>query len=125
MQSSGGVIQASTAREQPFHRCSRGRWAEPSVGRPCEWDGSENLLCVDMGGTSFDMSLIVDGRPSVSNETEQEGLPLLLPLVEIHTIGAGGGSLAWLEAGALRVGPQRRARTRVRRATAGAVPNPP
>ena len=60
------------------------------------------------------MSLIVDGRPSVSNETEQEGLPLLLPLVEIHTIGAGGGSLAWLEAGALRVGPQ----------SAGADPGP-
>src|SRR3954453_19801299 len=73
-----------------------------------------NLLCVDMGGTSFDMSLIVNGRPTVSSETELEGLPVLMPLVDIHTIGAGGGSLAWLEAGALRVGPR----------SAGAAPGP-
>ena len=67
-----------------------------------------------MGGTSFDLSLIVDGRPTVSTETELEGLPILMPLVDIHTIGAGGGSLAWLEAGGLRVGPQ----------SAGADPGP-
>ena len=67
-----------------------------------------------MGGTSFDVSLIVDGKPSVSTETELEGLPILLSLVDIHTIGAGGGSLAWLEAGGLRVGPQ----------SAGADPGP-
>src|SRR5262249_58935918 len=65
-------------------------------------------------GTSFDMSLIVDGTPSVSTETELQGLPILMPLVDIHTIGAGGGSIAWLEAGALRVGPQ----------SAGADPGP-
>ena len=67
-----------------------------------------------MGGTSFDLSLVVDGQPTVSTETELEGLPVLMPLVDIHTIGAGGGSLAWLEAGGLRVGPQ----------SAGADPGP-
>lgn len=115
MQSSGGVIQAQTAREQPIHTLLSGPVGGTVGGGALALaTGRNNLLCVDMGGTSFDMSLIVDGRPSVSNETEQEGLPLLLPLVEIHTIGAGGGSLAWLEAGALRVGPQ----------SAGADPGP-
>jgi len=56
----------------------------------------------------------VDGKPTVSTETELEGLPVLMPLVDIHTIGAGGGSIAWLEAGGLRVGPQ----------SAGATPGP-
>src|SRR5438105_2609912 len=76
--------------------------------------GRPNLLCIDMGGTSFDLSLVVGGEPTVGTETELEGLPILMPLVDIHTIGAGGGSLAWLEAGGLRVGPQ----------SAGAVPGP-
>ena len=67
-----------------------------------------------MGGTSFDMSLIVDGKPNITSETTLEGLPLLMSIVDIHTIGAGGGSLAWLEAGAMRVGPQ----------SAGADPGP-
>lgn len=115
MQSSGGVIQSQTAREQPIHTLLSGPVGGTVGGSAlARATGRNNLLCVDMGGTSFDMSLIVDGRPSVSNETEQEGLPLLLPFVEIHTIGAGGGSLAWLEAGALRVGPQ----------SAGAEPGP-
>ena len=76
--------------------------------------GRPNLLCIDMGGTSFDVSLVVDGKPTSRRETELEGLPVLMPIVDIHTIGAGGGSLAWLEAGGLRVGPQ----------SAGADPGP-
>jgi N-methylhydantoinase A len=115
MQSSGGVIRARTAREQPVHTLLSGPVGGTIGGAALSSiTGRPNLLCIDMGGTSFDMSLIIDGKPSVSNETEQQGLPLLLPLVEIHTIGAGGGSLAWLEAGALRVGPQ----------SAGADPGP-
>lgn len=115
MQSNGGVIRATTAREQPIHTLLSGPVGGTiGGGALSEAIGRPNLLCVDMGGTSFDMSLIVDGKPSISNETELEGLPLLLSLVEIHTIGAGGGSLAWLEAGALRVGPH----------SAGADPGP-
>jgi N-methylhydantoinase A len=65
-----------------------------------------NLLGVDMGGTSFDLTLVIDGQPQLSTETSLEGLPLLMSVVDIHTIGTGGGSIAWIEAGGLRVGPQ-------------------
>ena len=74
----------------------------------------DHLLCIDMGGTSFDVSLIVDGRADLTLETELEGFTVLAPVVNMHTIGAGGGSVAWLEAGGLRVGPQ----------SAGARPGP-
>src|SRR5215470_8589064 len=115
MQSNGGITTAGKAREQPVQTLLSGPVGGTiggaalarAIDRP-------NLLCVDMGGTSFDLSLIVDGRPTVSTEAELEGLPILMPLVDIHTIGAGGGSLAWLEAGGLRVGPQ----------SAGAMPGP-
>ena len=115
MQSNGGVIRASSAREQPIHTLLSGPVGGTIGGAALSQVlGRPHLLCVDMGGTSFDMSLITNGNPNLSNETELEGLPLLLPIVEIHTIGAGGGSLAWLEAGALRVGPH----------SAGADPGP-
>ena len=67
-----------------------------------------------MGGTSFDASLIIDGLPSGSNEAKPEGLPVQMSIVDIHVIGAGGGSIAWQEAGAMRVGPQ----------SAGSMPGP-
>jgi N-methylhydantoinase A len=75
-----------------------------------------NLISVDMGGTSFDVSLIEDGRPGRTMEHEIEwGLPVYTPMVDVRTIGAGGGSLAWIDKGGLlRVGP----------ASAGAVPGP-
>jgi N-methylhydantoinase A len=115
MQSNGGITTAPKAREQPIHTLLSGPVGGTIGGAALSRrSGRENLLCVDMGGTSFDMSLIVEGSPSISSETELEGLPVLMPLVDIHTIGAGGGSLAWLEAGGLRVGPQ----------SAGADPGP-
>jgi N-methylhydantoinase A len=115
MQSNGGITTARKAREQPIHTLLSGPVGGTIGGAALSRQtGRENLLCVDMGGTSFDMSLIVEGSPSISSETELEGLPVLMPLVDIHTIGAGGGSLAWLEAGGLRVGPQ----------SAGADPGP-
>src|SRR5881392_3671897 len=58
-----------------------------------------------MGGTSFDVSLVVYGEPDVSTEASLEGFPLLMSVVNIHTVGAGGGSIAYNEAGGLRVGP--------------------
>ncbi|HVV57338.1 MAG TPA: hydantoinase/oxoprolinase family protein [Gaiellaceae bacterium] len=115
MQSNGGVTTARTARDQPIQTLLSGPVGGTIGGAAlARATGRPNLLCVDMGGTSFDLSLIVGGSPSVSTEAELEGLPVLLSLVDIHTIGAGGGSLAWLEAGGLRVGPQ----------SAGADPGP-
>jgi N-methylhydantoinase A len=115
MQSNGGVMTAAAARELPIQTLLSGPVGGTIGGQALSRTlNRPNLLCVDMGGTSFDASLIVNGRPSVSTETELEGLPVLMSLVDIHTIGAGGGSLAYLEAGALRVGPR----------SAGADPGP-
>jgi len=115
MQSNGGITTAAKARSQPIQTLLSGPVGGTIGGAALSrLTGRPNLLCVDMGGTSFDLSLIIDGRPTVSTETELQGLPVLMPLVDIHTIGAGGGSIAWLEAGGLRVGPQ----------SAGADPGP-
>jgi len=115
MQSNGGITTAAKARRQPIQTLLSGPVGGTIGGAALSRaTGRPNLLCVDMGGTSFDLSLIVDGKPTVSTETELQGLPVLMPLVDIHTIGAGGGSVAWLEAGGLRVGPQ----------SMGAVPGP-
>jgi N-methylhydantoinase A len=115
MQSNGGITTARSAREEPIQTLLSGPVGGTMGGAAlARATGRRNLLCIDMGGTSFDLSLVVDGEPTVSTETELEGLPVLMPLVDIHTIGAGGGSLAWIEAGGLRVGPQ----------SAGADPGP-
>ena len=115
MQSNGGVMTAAAARSLPIQTLLSGPVGGTIGGQALSQALKRpNLLCVDMGGTSFDASLIIDGQPSFSTETALEGLPVLMSLVDIHTIGAGGGSLAWLEAGALRVGPR----------SAGADPGP-
>ena len=115
MQSSGGIVTARSARDLPLQTLLSGPVGGTMGGvalarlldRP-------NLICVDMGGTSFDVSLIHDGHPDVTNEADLEGFPILMPVVSIHTIGAGGGSIAYTEAGGLRVGPE----------SAGATPGP-
>jgi N-methylhydantoinase A len=115
MQSSGGILKAQAARERPIQTLLSGPAGGAMGGAAlAEILGRRNLLCVDMGGTSFDISLVVDGKPETVQETSLEGLPLLMPIVKIHTIGAGGGSLAYVEAGGLRVGPE----------SAGAQPGP-
>jgi len=115
MQSNGGITSARSARAEPIQTLLSGPVGGTIGGAAlARANRRRNLLCIDMGGTSFDLSLVVDSQPTVSTETELEGLPVLMPLVDIHTIGAGGGSLAWLEAGGLRVGPQ----------SAGADPGP-
>ncbi|PJN35858.1 5-oxoprolinase [Streptomyces sp. CB02959] len=115
MQSSGGVVNADFARRNPLQTLLSGPVggtmggvaAAALLGRP-------NAICIDMGGTSFDVSLVLHGRPDISNEGVADGFPVLMPLVNLHTIGAGGGSIATAEAGGLRVGPE----------SAGAVPGP-
>lgn len=115
MQSSGGVLTAESARRHPLQTLLSGPVGGAMGGvELAEVSGRRNLIGVDMGGTSFDVSLVVDGKPDVSTEAKLEGLPMLMSVVNIHTVGAGGGSVAWLEAGGLRVGPR----------SAGATPGP-
>lgn len=115
MQSSGGIISADSAREMTLQTLLSGPVGGAMGGVSlAERLSRPNLIGVDMGGTSFDVSLVVDGKPDVTTEAELEGFPLLMSVVNIHTIGAGGGSLAYEEAGGLRVGPE----------SAGATPGP-
>ncbi|WP_031164510.1 hydantoinase/oxoprolinase family protein [Streptosporangium roseum] len=115
MQSSGGLVNASYAMRHPLQTLLSGPVGGTMGGvAAARLLGRPNAICVDMGGTSFDVSLVVDGRPDISAEARVEGFPVLMPIVNLHTIGAGGGSIAYTEAGALRVGPE----------SAGAVPGP-
>ncbi len=115
MQSNGGIISARAASERPLQTLLSGPVGGAAGGVAlAEVLSRPNLICVDLGGTSFDVSLITDGQADSSPSALLEGLPVLMPVVDIHTIGAGGGSLAYLEAGGLRVGPE----------SAGAYPGP-
>ncbi|MFG1703164.1 hydantoinase/oxoprolinase family protein [Nonomuraea sp. M3C6] len=115
MQSSGGLVNVSYAMRRPLQTLLSGPVGGTMGGvAASRFMSSKNAICIDMGGTSFDVSLVVNGRPDVSAEAHIEGYPVLMPVVNLHTIGAGGGSIAYTEAGALRVGPE----------SAGAVPGP-
>lgn len=115
MQSSGGVIAAQAARTTPARMVLSG----PAAGvrgahHIARLAGVSHIITLDMGGTSTDVSLL-PGAIQQTAEQNVAGLPLRLPMIDIHTVGAGGGSLARVDAGgALRVGPQ----------SAGAEPGP-
>lgn len=115
MQSSGGITALSTATQQPVRTVLSGP-AGGVVGASAvaRRSGFDRIIGFDMGGTSTDVAL-VNGIPSTTNEAEVAGLPVHVPVLDIHTVGAGGGSLARFDAGgALRVGPE----------SAGADPGP-
>src|SRR5947209_6868266 len=115
MQSSGGITALETAATQPVRTVLSGP-AGGVVGASAlaRRSGFEKIISFDMGGTSSDVAL-VDGAASTTNEAEVAGLPVRVPILDIHTVGAGGGSLARFDAGgALRVGPE----------SAGADPGP-
>ncbi len=115
MQSSGGMITAESARRRPLQTLLSGPVGGTMGGVAlARAMARPNLIYVDMGGTSFDVSMVVDGEPDVTPEVRLDGLPMLMSAVNIHTVGAGGGSVAWVEAGGLRVGPH----------SAGARPGP-
>ncbi|MBU2666180.1 hydantoinase/oxoprolinase family protein [Actinoplanes bogorensis] len=115
MQSNGGIIGIAKARTQPLQTFFSGPVGGAAGGEVLSArTGRPNLICVDMGGTSFDMSLIVGGKPEILPHADMESFPALMSVVDIKTIGAGGGSVAYVEAGGLRVGPE----------SAGAVPGP-
>lgn len=115
LQSNGGLMRAEDAGEKGILSLLSGPVGGNVAG--CALSavaGMPNLICIDMGGTSFEASLVIDGQSAVRTEREVGGFPILAPMVDIHTIGAGGGSIAWSDMGALRVGPQ----------SAGARPGP-
>jgi N-methylhydantoinase A len=117
MQGNGGMMAAGTAIDLAVHTImsgpAAGAIAAAQIGVQA---GHPNLVACDMGGTSFDVSLIAAGQPALSAEKDiAYGVPLRVPLVDIHTIGAGGGSIARItRAGLLQVGPE----------SAGAQPGP-
>lgn len=114
--SGGGAMTVASAKEEPVHLIMSGP-AGGAIGAAylAELTGYRNLVTLDMGGTSLDTTMVVDGQAMVENEAFIEGFPLSTPMIDIRTIGSGGGSIAWLdEGGALHVGPQ----------SAGADPGP-
>ena len=116
MRSSGGLMDISSAGRLPAAALlsgpAGGVVASAALGRQM---GYERLVSFDMGGTSTDVCRIERGRPEVSYERAIDGYPCRLPSVAVHTIGAGGGSVGWVDAGgALRVGPR----------SSGAIPGP-
>jgi N-methylhydantoinase A len=116
MRTGGGTMTVDDARRSPIHTVLSGpAGAVQGATHISTLLGYENLIVIDMGGTSFDVSLIFRGQPLVRTELELSGYKTLLPALDIQTIGAGGGSIAWIDPGnALQVGPQ----------SAGADPGP-
>ncbi len=116
MRSSGGVATIQEAAAHPAWALVSG----PAAGvvgaaRAAQLAGVEEAISLDMGGTSTDVCLIAGGEAARSTERAVAGLPIRLPTIDLHTVGAGGGSIAWVDAGgALRVGPR----------SAGANPGP-
>jgi N-methylhydantoinase A len=115
LNSAGGVVPAREAAKKPVLLVASG----PAGGvmgslQLAQEIGHHNVITTDMGGTSFDVALVVDGKPLVSGTHEVGGFHLNTPVIDIRAIGAGGGSIARVEAGLLRVGPD----------SAGAVPGP-
>jgi N-methylhydantoinase A len=107
-QSNGGVITIESAGDFPVRTIlsgpASGVTASLAVGL---LSGLHNIITFDMGGTSTDVSLIDNGRPQMSNDVVMHGYPLKVPMLDIHSVGAGGGSIAYADAGGLlRVGPQ-------------------
>jgi len=116
MSSAGGVLAAQEAARAParllFSGPAGGVEGARRVGRAA---GIDNMITLDMGGTSADVALVTHGELALSPEQVIVGRPVRLPAVDVHTVGAGGGSIAWIdEGGALRVGPR----------SAGAEPGP-
>jgi len=115
MQSNGGSLQPALARQRAVRSLLSGP-AGGVIGAQlvARGAGFHNLITLDMGGTSTDVSLI-QGEPGLTSGAEIDGLPIGIPVIDLHTVGAGGGSIASVDAGgALRVGPQ----------SAGAGPGP-
>jgi N-methylhydantoinase A len=116
MQSNGGCLPVAGIRQNALVTLFSG----PSAGvvgaiRQVASDETRNLITLDVGGTSADVCLVTDAQPEMINETSIDGLPVHVPVIDIVSVGAGGGSILWAdEGGMLRVGPD----------SAGAAPGP-
>jgi N-methylhydantoinase A len=117
MQSNGGLVPLKQLAGRAANIVRSGPAAGVmAAARLAAEAGFDNVITGDMGGTSYDVAVVVGGRPRVAEETELDfRIPLRLPMIDVHTIGAGGGSIAYLDRGGiLQVGPR----------SAGAVPGP-
>jgi N-methylhydantoinase A/oxoprolinase/acetone carboxylase beta subunit len=116
MTSAGGLVPAASAAERPAALLLSGPAGGVLAGaQAAVANGFRDAVTFDMGGTSTDVCLVLDGTPAPAAEREVAGLPVRMPGLDVHTIGAGGGSIAHLDdGGALVVGPR----------SAGAVPGP-
>ncbi|HTY54993.1 MAG TPA: hydantoinase/oxoprolinase family protein [Candidatus Binataceae bacterium] len=116
MQLTGGSATVPEIEKRPVLTIGSGPAAGPAAGLFYgSADGEKDLMVIDMGGTSFEVSLISNGTITMSRETEIEQMPIGVAAVDVHSVGAGGGSIAWIDGGGmLRVGPQ----------SAGADPGP-
>jgi N-methylhydantoinase A len=113
--SNGGVMGAAEAARMPIHTLLSGPAAGVTAAAELgQMLSKSSLLTIDMGGTSTDISLIQNGQPAISHEGRVGDFPLMIPVTTIEAIGAGGGSIAWLDGSVLKVGPR----------SAGAVPGP-
>ncbi|MEX2615042.1 MAG: hydantoinase/oxoprolinase family protein [Alphaproteobacteria bacterium] len=114
--SNGGLMTAATARDYPVRTCLSGPAAGVVGAAETARDaGFPNIITFDVGGTSTDVSVVSEGRPSFTADRRVAGHPVRTPMLDIHVIGAGGGSIAWIDdAGGLKVGPR----------SAGANPGP-
>jgi N-methylhydantoinase A len=113
--SAGGCVSFDEASSRPFETVMSGPVAGAvGAGTLCGELGIELAITADVGGTSFDTCLLLGGRPTVKYEGRVVGMPLQTPWVDVRSVGAGGGSIAYLDAGLLAVGPR----------SAGAVPGP-
>ena len=116
MHSNGGMLTVKTAAKLPVRTCLSGP-AAGVVGAAtiASSAGYNNILAFDVGGTSTDVSLVLDGQPLFTSERTVAGYPVKSPAIDVAAIGAGGGSIAWIDGGgALKVGPH----------SAGASPGP-
>ena len=117
MKSNGGTMSVEAAARQCVHTILSGPAGGVVAGKTIAQDkGRRNLITTDMGGTSFDVAVIHEGDIAFARDNEMAGLAIKVPMLDIHTVGAGGGSIGWIDSGqALRVGPQ----------SAVALPGPP
>jgi N-methylhydantoinase A len=107
MQINGGCASVEEILRRPVYSLASGPAAASAAALHAAGDGAKDLITIDMGGTSFDVCLISGGRPALTRTMQIEGQPIGAMGVAVHSIGAGGGSVAWVDpGGAIRVGPR-------------------